>query len=131
MLGLARIGFDDFRRNGLLLPAEEKVARLLGLPLHRGPHRHYNQMVLERVGTIEASWSRRRLRANDTAQQEALFRLGLLQNALRRRLLTPAGRSVMLNRRDPAYYPLEFGELDAMADLLWSDTEPASADHPA
>ena len=35
-LGLRRIGFDDFRRNGLLLPVREEVAVRLGMPLNRG-----------------------------------------------------------------------------------------------
>ena len=122
-VGLARIGFDDFRRNGLLLPAEESAARLLGLPLHRGPHARYNQMVLERVGMIEARWSRQRLSAAEAAIDEALFRLGLLQSALRRSLLSPAGRTVVLNRRDPAVIAPAFDDLDAMAELLWNDTD--------
>lgn len=36
-IGRERIGFDDFRFNGLLLPAVEKAAVVLGLPLHRAP----------------------------------------------------------------------------------------------
>ena len=47
-------GFDDFRRNGLLLPANDAAAIRLGLPLHRGPHHSYNELVFERVGQIEA-----------------------------------------------------------------------------
>ena len=48
-IGPERIGFDDFRCNGLLLPANDHAAVRLGLPLHRGPHRNYNAMVIERV----------------------------------------------------------------------------------
>lgn len=121
-LGLKRIGFDDFRRNGLLLPATEHTAQILGLPLHRGPHRTYNAMVLERVGRIEARWSRERVRGTDVALDEALFRLTLLQKALRRRLLTPQGKAVVLNRHDPIVLRSDFADLDAMADLLWADT---------
>lgn len=126
-LGRTRVGFDDFRRNGLLLPAAEDTARLLGLPLHRGPHRDYNAMVMDRVGSIEAHWSRERLRDSEAALDEALFRLGLLQDALRRRLLTPQGRALVLNQRDrslavPVYADPVFADLDAMAELLWSET---------
>lgn len=128
-VGRCRVGFDDFRRNGLLLPATDDTALLLGLPLHRGPHRDYNAMVMDRVGTIEARWSRARLCDNTAALDEALFRLGLLQNALRRRLLTPHGRALILNRRDPALSPPSFTDLDAMAELLW--TEVAVADSVA
>jgi len=116
------IGLEDFRRNGLLLPASEQAARVLGLPLHRGPHRLYNRMVIDRVGLIESSWSRERLRRDDASLLEASFRLRLLQQALRRRLLQPGGRGrVVLNSRDPALADKAFAELDAMADLLWSD----------
>lgn len=125
-LGLKRIGFDDFRRNGLLLPASEQTARLLALPLHRGPHAAYNAMVLERVGQIEARWSRRRLAAPEAALEEALFRLGLLQGALRRRLLGPTGRRAVLNRHDPALHREAFADLDSMADLLWTETDVAA-----
>lgn len=122
-VGLARLGFDDFRRNGLLLPATDQAAQLLRLPLHRGPHRAYNEMVLERVGRIEAHWSRERMRSADGALETALLRLSLLQGALRRRLLAPQGRGLVLNRRDPALSdPRAFAELDAMADLLWAET---------
>jgi hypothetical protein len=55
-LGTDRIGFHDFRRNGMLLPATDEEALRLGLPLHRGPHRSYNELVLERMGQIEAGW---------------------------------------------------------------------------
>jgi hypothetical protein len=120
-LGRESIGFDDFRSNGLLLPASEQAARILGLPLHRGPHRLYNSMVIDRVGSIESSWSRERLRRGDAALASVSFRLRLLQQALRKRLLQPHGRRVVLNGRDPALADAAFAELDAMADLLWSD----------
>ena len=118
-IGRARVGFDDFRSNGLLLPASDAAALRLGLPLHRGPHRSYNAMVIERVGQVEESWSRTRLRAPEIALEEALLRLGLLQRALRRRLLARAGRPLSLNRHDPQGRPVDYSELDAMADALW------------
>ena len=121
-LGRSRIGFDDFRANGLLLPADDSRARLLGLPLHRGPHRDYNAMVIERIGQIEAHWARSRRRAGVAASDEALFRLALLQRALRRRLLAPRGRALQLNRRMAPPPENAFAELDAMAELLWSDS---------
>ncbi len=51
-IGRERVGFDDFRKNGLLLPSSEESTLLTGLPLHRGPQRHYNAVVMERVGEI-------------------------------------------------------------------------------
>ena len=124
-LGRRAVGFDDFRRNGLMLPASEQSARILGLPLHRGPHAQYNRMVIDRVGMIELGWSRERLRrGRDAAMATAAFRLGLLQQALRRRLLEPGRqRRMVLNGRDPALADAAFAELDAMVDALWSAAE--------
>lgn len=125
-LGIERLGIHDFRRNGQMLPASQDVARRVGLPLHRGPHRAYNELVLERVGQIEADWSRNR-RKGAEADYVALMRFDLLQRALRRRFLDPRNWSrVPLNTRDPA---LDFSHLDEMADLFWSDT--GSAQHAA
>jgi len=120
-LGEARVGFHDFRRNGLLLPATEAAAQRVFMPLHRGPHRQYNQLVLERIGQIEAGWQKRRTANDLAADHEALMRLDLLQRALRRRLLDPRRwGGVRLNQRDPA---IDFSHLDAMADMLWAETD--------
>lgn len=122
-LGRERLGFDDFRSNGLLLPANDSAAVRIGLPLHRGPHRNYNELVIERVGQIEANWSVVRLKAPEVALSEALERLRLLQRALRRRLLDQQ-RRMRLNRRDPLGTGFDFSELDAMAGALWPVTAP-------
>lgn len=124
-IGRERIGFDDFRSNGLLLPASDAAAVRIGLPLHRGPHRDYNAMVIERVGQVEAGWSALRLKAPEIALESALMRLELLQRALRRRLLDPGRMRLSLNRLDPNGRQVDFSELDAMADALWAGTEPA------
>ncbi len=121
-LGAERIGFDDFRRKGLLLPANDHAARRLGLPLHRGPHRSYNELVFERVGAIEARWSAVRTRAPEAALSEAFERLALLQSALRRRLLAER-RQLRLNRSAPQREPGDFAALDAMAAQLWAGTD--------
>lgn len=118
-----RLGYDDFRRNGVLLPARSEAAERLALPLHRGPHRAYNAMVGERVGQIEASWQARRRDAPVSAGEEALFRLALLQRALRRQLIRPAGRRLVLNRHDPLGTGVDFAELDAMVERLWGGTQ--------
>lgn len=118
-IGRERIGFDDFRTNGLLLPANDRAAVRIGLPLHRGPHRNYNAVVIERVGQVEAGWAVRQPRAPDAALEEALMRLSLLQRALRRRLLEPARGRMLLNLRDPLGAGHDFSELDAMAEALW------------
>lgn len=126
-LGRETIDFDDFRRNGLLLPANDRAALQIGLPLHRGPHRAYNALVIERVGQIEAGWAASRLQAPEVALEVAYQRLALLQRALRRRLLDQR-RRLRLNRHDPLGSGLDFSELDAMAALLWPATAQAGND---
>jgi hypothetical protein len=118
-IGREAVGFDDFRTNGLLLPATDHAAIRTGMPLHRGPHRHYNAVVIARVGRIEERWAHLRRRDNAAATIEALERLWLLQSALRRRLLNQR-RRIMLNRNDPLGKGFDFTELDAMAEALWS-----------
>lgn len=113
------LGFDDFRRNGTLLPARDEAVWRTLLPLHRGAHRDYKTMVLERVGAIESRWSRSKQRSSQQAGEEALLRLGLLQSALRKRLLDQS-RRLILNRRDPALAKSDFSELDAMAEALFA-----------
>jgi hypothetical protein len=121
-IGRERLDLHDFRANGLLLPASDGAAVRIGLPLHRGPHRTYNEMVAERVGQVESGWSSLRLRAPEVALDQALMRLGLLQRALKRRLLSPV-RRLRLNRMDPLGAGFDFSELDAMADSLWGVTQ--------
>ena len=120
-IGRGSVGFDDFRANGLLLPATHEATVRTGMPMHRGPHRHYNEMVIERVGSIEVSWSHTRPSDPERALVEALMRLMLLQSALRRRLLSER-RRMILNRKDPLGTGFDFTELDAMAEALWAAT---------
>jgi hypothetical protein len=118
-LGRTRVGFDDFRCNGLLLPGQEDASLRTGMPLHRGPHHRYNEVVIARVGRIEARWSAARRVDSEAALIEALMRLQLLQGALRRRLMAE-DRRVRLNRKDPLGTGFDFSELDAMAEALWA-----------
>ena len=94
----------------------------MGMPLHRGPHRAYNELVIERVGRIEASWAKNSLVDPVKAREETLMRLRLLQSALRKRLLSQR-RRVMLNQKDPLGSGFDFTELDAMAESLWAATD--------
>ena len=125
-LGLKRMGFDDFRRNGLLLPSSEEAVERVRLPLHRGPHNSYNAMVEQRVGQIEADWETARARDCRAAREQALMRLDLLQSALRRRLLMAQELPIRLNRNDPLGTGLDFTELDAMAEALWQASAPVT-----
>ena len=121
-IGHQRIGFHDFRRNGMLLPARESAVVRLGLPLHLGPHREYNCMVIERLGIIEAGWARRRARGGEGARARAAMRIGLLQGALRRRILDQS-RPLRFNRADPLGHGRDFTLLDQLAEDLWRASE--------
>lgn len=116
----------DFRTNDLLLPASEKAASQYGLPLHRGPHPRYNEIVSERVAAIESHWHVARRRCASGAASDALGRLQLLQGALRRRLLDES-RPLVLNRGDTLGKGQDFSALDAMAYALWAATAPVAA----
>ncbi len=118
-VGRHRFGFDDFRSNGMLLPASDAAVLRIGLPLHRGPHRDYNAMVIERVGQVEAHWSSVRLRSPQVALGDAVWGLRLLQQALRRRLLEAGCKRLALNRFDPLGRDTDFTQIDAMVDVLW------------
>jgi hypothetical protein len=126
-VGRDRLGFHDFRRNGLLLPSSGEAAVRMALPLHRGPHRAYSALVAERVGQIEGTWSTLRSKAPEQARDQAFMRLALLQSALRRRLLHSDRPRLRLNRRDPLGAALDFTELDAMAERLWAGTASVGA----
>lgn len=119
VLGGERVGFDDFRTNGMLLPCSEVAAQRTALPLHRGPHRDYNSMVIERVGEIEARWAALRLSDGETAGRAAIDQLHALQKALRKQLLDDT-RPITLNRKDPIGTGVDFSELDEMVEVLWA-----------
>lgn len=120
-IGREQVRFDGFRVNSLLLPSTEVATIRTGMPLHRGPHRRYNELVIERVGRIEESWSAGHGKNTERALFDALARLTLLQGALRLRLLRERKRSI-LNQKDPIDTGFDFGELDAMAEDLWKAT---------
>lgn len=118
----ATAAFEDFRRNGMLLPANEGAAVRMGLPLHRGPHSAYSDMVRERLGGIEQGWALSRNGDTDAAGFAALRALSALQADLRRSLLDPT-RTVRLNRHDPLGGGTDFTRIDAMAETLWGATQ--------
>ena len=121
----ATAAFEDFRRNGMLLPATEGAAVRMGLPLHRGPHSAYSDMVRERLGGIEQGWALSRNGNGDAAGIAALRALAALQADLRRSLLDPT-RTVRLNRHDPLGGGTDFTRIDAMAETLWGATQLAN-----
>lgn len=116
----------DFRCNGLLLPATDRMARHTRLPLHRGPHRQYSDMVLTRMAQIERQWLQRHGAMAQCAARDARFRLRLLQRALVRNLVDPQPRPcVPLNQRDPFRVRSDPAgtSLDDLAAMLWIATQ--------
>lgn len=130
-IGVEQDRFEDFRENGLLLPCKEPAAVRMGLPLHRGPHRRYSALVMERVGQIEAAWTVQHRIDPQAAMVQAQMRLGLLQKALRRFLLEGSRRRLLLNRHDPLGAGVDFTELDAMAEAIWGATATSATDRVA
>lgn len=116
-----RLLFEDFRANGMLLPCREPQVLRLGLPLHRGPHPRYSEVVWQRIGQIERDWAESRPRDEGRSLEASRMRLLLLQRGLRRQLIAP-GRRLRLNTRDPLGEGRDFAELDRMAALLWAAT---------
>lgn len=115
----------DFRHNGLLLPATDVQARRTGLPLHRGPHRAYSDLVLCRIANIERQWQHQHGAMAHSAAHDARFRLCLLQRALARSLIDPKVRPhVPLNQRDPFRTRADSDRsIDDLAAMLWIATQ--------
>jgi A nuclease family of the HNH/ENDO VII superfamily with conserved AHH len=96
-LSVTSVGFDarNFLSNGLSLPATEDVVEQTGLPLHRGPHPLYDQLVAECLGEISSQG----IQGENKTPVSAYRRISELQGVLRRALQHDA--SLMLNRNDP------------------------------
>ena len=92
---------DNFRRNGLLLPACEGAALLSGHALHRGPHQGYSDVVASRVEQVRRHFSTHAPVNLPSARHTAVMRLRLLQDTTRRALTDRHGAGFWLNRRDP------------------------------
>jgi hypothetical protein len=101
-------GFDpnDFGDNGMHLPCTETQAAAFNLPLHRGPHPRYNEMVAERIVTFE------RLHVQDALNEILKFQQSL-KSGLR-------GSKDLA--RDPFRSKTDFRKLDAEVQLLWGHT---------
>jgi hypothetical protein len=102
---------DDFRVNGMHLPCREKIAAAFGLPLHRGPHPAYNQMVAERLAAI-------------SLLDECESRLQLMQflRALREGLRSCPEFDAM-DHRNPFQPKVDMRRLDSDADFLFRFTQ--------
>lgn len=115
-------GFDvcNFRQNGLFLPSTEIAAIRSGLPLHRGPHRHYNDLVAYRVAVILRDMTNRQCQF--AARRDAVQRLAILTAALRN-ILHQRHPLIALNQRDPFGTRADFTELDGACDRNWQVTK--------
>lgn len=113
--------FDDFEKNGVLLPSDEQIAFATRQPLHRGPHPRYNELVIERLILIIRLCNR----IDNGVQRKAFFRLriGLLQSVLRRALVGSILPVLRLNKRDPGLSSSAFAELDSCVDALYVATQ--------
>jgi A nuclease family of the HNH/ENDO VII superfamily with conserved AHH len=121
ILPLKNVGFDpqDFDSNGLWLPSSEDVAIETGLPMHRGPHPHYNEFVSDQVAFL--------IRNVALSSREGHITLKLRLNHFQSKLhcaLSRADTDIWLNRRDPREDLAKYMTFDddlrqlSMADLL-------------
>jgi hypothetical protein len=84
---LRAIGFDphDFGTNGMHLPCTEKMAIIFRLPMHRGSHPLYNEVVATRVAMIA------RLPVGDAYLGIRILQQELRRNLRQHRTLQPLG----------------------------------------
>jgi A nuclease family of the HNH/ENDO VII superfamily with conserved AHH len=115
-------GFDPryYSVNGLALPATERAASLWKMPMHRGPHRRYNELVALRVAAILSELERSN--CSQDARSEAIGRLNLLICTLRR-VLTADRPFILLSSRDPINSKVHFWDIDMACDRLWMVTK--------
>jgi A nuclease family of the HNH/ENDO VII superfamily with conserved AHH len=107
-------GLDDFATNGMFLPAEETLATAAHLPLHRGPHRNYNSVVLETLETLRQGAARMRL--TGAGRIAAVRGLQRRLHALLRASALDA--EVELASRDPFGLTVAGAKLDRRTDAM-------------
>jgi hypothetical protein len=95
---IAAAGFKPhcFFNNGFLLPATEAESVKTGLPLHRGPHRQYDNLIAECLNMIWRAVLAGHIPANPVS---IMTHISDLQGMLRRSLGPSA--SIKLNQHDP------------------------------
>jgi A nuclease family of the HNH/ENDO VII superfamily with conserved AHH len=97
---IAHAGFNPhcFLNNGFLLPATENESEQTGLPLHRGPHREYDELVAERLNIIWVAVLTGKIAANPIS---IMTHISDLQGQIRRNLGPNAW--IRLNQHDPRH----------------------------
>lgn len=116
-----------FDRNGLMLPACEKMALWSGHALHRGPHGDYNDVMTARIEQIRLHFALHAPANIVAASRVATMRLALLQDALRRALTDRHRGAFRLNRRDPMRLFADRPYLDEAIDRMFGKQEEAPA----
>jgi A nuclease family of the HNH/ENDO VII superfamily with conserved AHH len=119
MLGIAGSGvaLDDFSTNGMFLPAEEELARVTQLPLHRGSHRTYNGIVIEALEAI-----RRTAISEKIGVAGRVTAVRSLQRQLKTLLRTSASDTQVSLASCNPFGQTPVGEmLDRQTDALWAE----------
>lgn len=95
---VAAAGFNPhcFLNNGFLLPATEIESARTGLPLHRGPHRQYDDLIAECLNMI---WLAVLMGHIPASPVSIMTHVSDLQGRVRRSL-GPSAR-IKLNQNDP------------------------------
>lgn len=95
---IAIAGFNPhcFLNNGYLLPATDEMSAETGLPLHRGPHRQYDDLIAECLDQIWLQVTTKQIPASPVA---IMTHVSDLQGQIRRSL-GPNAR-IRLNQNDP------------------------------
>lgn len=115
-------GFDpnDFSINGTHLPSTELQAAAFGLPLHRGGHPRYNEIV----GDMIAPLTRMDPMLASARLRQLQFRL--------RTVLRPNRATPVIRSRGCFPANADFRRLDAAVDMLWGTAAPVlSGSDPA
>lgn len=106
----------NFDVNGMFLPAVEQLAARERLPLHRGPHRHYNDYVIAVLDGISKAAG-----ACNVPPVESQRAIRWLQTTLRLALKTSAQNAdVALSSRDPFGPAAALLDLDRQTDALFA-----------
>lgn len=109
IVGRNNFKINDFGTNGVMLPATERCAAIMKMPMHRGPHPRYSTIVAERVSAIARDMPV--LEPQLMQIHAGLTRLRLLQRALRTSLLN-SKPAFCLNKRDPRHLGVDFSQIE-------------------
>lgn len=105
----------DFRRNGMFLPSDERIAQRECLPLHRGPHRVYNDIVIETLDGLR----QRFVRAGTSIRIQMTAVNGLQRNLRTLLRLSARNADIALGSRDPFGSSSALSAIDRQTDLLF------------